>query len=79
MIEGARHTKEIHALVVKAVYLTGVTELKELIPNSILELLEGFRELAPEELPSKLPPERSIQHDIDLVPGATLSNHPHYR
>ena len=42
-------------------------------------LINAFSHVFPQEIPSGLPPQRSIQHKIDLIPGATLPNKPAYR
>ena len=66
------------------VFLLQLKQLLELerqvtLPRVIQKLLEQFKDIFPEELPSGLPPIRGIEHTIDLVPGATLPNKPAYR
>ncbi|XP_028547476.1 uncharacterized protein LOC110104104 [Dendrobium catenatum] len=49
------------------------------LPSRLKQLLREYADIAPAELPSELPPVRTIQHQIELTPGASLPNLPHYR
>jgi hypothetical protein len=44
------------------------------LPRQIKELLEEFKDVFPDELPKGLPPIRGIEHQIDLMLGASLPN-----
>ncbi|GJU03260.1 transposon ty3-I gag-pol polyprotein [Tanacetum coccineum] len=63
--------------VIYAVIATGMIQEGSSIPKRLL--MDEFKSLVPDELQSTLPPMRNIQHQIDLVLGASLSNLPHYR
>lgn len=44
------------------------------LPVEIQEMLEEYRDIVVDDLPSELPSMRSINHHIDLIPGASLPN-----
>ena len=71
--EELQESEVVFALVGKE--LAGDVEL----PEAAVGLVSEFQDVFPEELPVGLPPLRDIQHQIDLEPGASLPNRPHYR
>jgi hypothetical protein len=44
------------------------------LPEEIQELLENFADIVVDDLPCSFPPIRSINHHIDLIPGASFLN-----
>jgi hypothetical protein len=59
------------------VFLTS-TSMDDL-PEEVQELLENFADIIVDELTNSLPPIRSINHHIYLIPGASLPNKATYR
>jgi hypothetical protein len=49
------------------------------LPVEIQKLLEEFTDIIVDELPRSLPPMRSVNHHIDLIPGASFPNKDAYR
>jgi hypothetical protein len=49
----------------------------EYFPEEIQELLENFSDIVVDELASSLPPIRSINHHIELIPGTSLPTKQH--
>ncbi|KAD2805196.1 hypothetical protein E3N88_38573 [Mikania micrantha] len=49
-------------------------------PHPLVQpLLQTYHKVFPSEIPSGLPPLRTIQHKINLIPGSVLPNKPSYR
>ncbi|XP_024199958.1 uncharacterized protein LOC112203192 [Rosa chinensis] len=77
MEEAFKESEDICPVVIKGL-LTAEKE-NMMIPKEVQNMLGEFEELISDELPNELPPMRDIQHQIDLVLGASLPNLPHYR
>jgi hypothetical protein len=67
-----------HALVCRQV-LFSLDDITTPLPHAITNHLQEFKDIFPVEIPSGLTPLRGIEHQIDLIPGATLSNRVAYR
>jgi len=62
----------------KETFIAKIHELDSL-PNGVKNLSKEFNDLFPKEMPHGLPPLRRIEHQIDLIPKASLPNRPTYR
>jgi len=49
------------------------------LPPVVTDLLQKFIDVFPQDVPPGLPPIRGIEHQIDLIPGASLPNRAPYR
>ena len=58
---------------------TNSLSLSPSLPSEFSTLLQELSDVFPTDLPTGLPPLRDIQHRIDLVPDAVLTNIAHYR
>ncbi|KAK1608467.1 hypothetical protein QYE76_032140 [Lolium multiflorum] len=56
----------------------GIGPYKDSIDFDVVPMTE-FSDVFPEEVPAGLPPLRGIEHQIDLIPGASLPNRAPYR
>ena len=68
---------------IKEFILMGLEEIEPNPPATphprIQPLLQSYSHVFPAEIPYGLPPLRTIQHKIDLIPGSVLPNKPAYR
>ena len=49
-------------------------ELDKSFPSVVVSLLQEYEDVFPNDVPSGLSPIRGIEHQIDFVPSATISN-----
>jgi hypothetical protein len=62
-----------HALVCRQV-LFSLKDITTSLPRAITNLLQEFKDIFLAEIPPGLPALRGIEHQIDLIPGASLPN-----
>jgi hypothetical protein len=67
-----------HALVCRQV-LFSLKDITTLLPRAITNILQEFKDVFLAEIPLGLPPLRGIEHQIDLIPGASLPNRAAHR
>jgi hypothetical protein len=67
-----------YALICKRA-LFSLDDIASSLPPTITNLLQEYEDVFPSEIPPGLPPMRGIEHQIDLIPGATLPNSAAYR
>ncbi|WVZ80525.1 hypothetical protein U9M48_027994 [Paspalum notatum var. saurae] len=67
-----------YALLCKRV-LFSLDDMPPSLPPAVANLLQEFKDVFPAEIPPGLPPLRGIEHQVYLIPGATLPNRAAYR
>ena len=56
-----------------------ISDIASTLPLVVADILQAYEDVFPNELPPGLPPLRGIEHQIDLIPGASLPNRAAYR
>jgi hypothetical protein len=59
--------------------LISLRDMQQSLPPIVANILKEYADVFPSEVPAGLPPLRGIEHQIDLIPGASLLNRASYR
>jgi hypothetical protein len=59
--------------------LISLHDMQQSLPPILANILQEYADVFPSEVPVGLPPLRGIEHQIDLIPGASLPNRSPYR
>jgi hypothetical protein len=59
--------------------LFSIDDIASTLPPTVTNLLQKYRDVFPDEIPPGLPPLRGIEHQINLIPGASLPNRVAYK
>ena len=71
-------TSVCYAIVCKEV-LFSFEDMPPSLPPVVANVLQEYVDVFPQDMPPGLPPIRGIEHQIDLIPGASLPNRAAYR
>jgi hypothetical protein len=71
-------TSVAYALVCKDA-LISIQDMQHSLPPVVANILQEYSDVFPSEIPEGLPPIRGIEHQIYLIPGASLPNRAPYR
>jgi hypothetical protein len=71
-------TTDCYALVCKETFFS-LEGTSIALPLAVTNLLQEYTDVFPKEVPPGPPPNRGIEHQIDLIPRASLPNHAPYR
>ncbi|GJZ04729.1 hypothetical protein Tco_0538004 [Tanacetum coccineum] len=75
-----KRVPSVSDMVNRGIVVKGVEDVMEnAIPAVIKPLLPEFGKIVADDTSNALPPLGNIQHQIDLIPRASLPNLPHYR
>jgi len=59
--------------------LYSINDAPSSVPRAVANLLQEYFDIFPKDVLAGLPPLRGIEHQIDLIPGASLPNRAPYR
>ena len=54
-------------------------EIKTPYPEKVPKILQEYADVSPKDLPAELPPQRDVDHKIEMVPGAQPPHKATYR
>ena len=72
------NTSVCYAIICKEV-LFSFEDMPSSLPPAVANILQECADVFPKKMPPGLPPIRGIEHQIDLIPGASLPNRAAYR